>query len=159
MIATSTFAERRHSVRQAISAPALVLHWGSTRQVWESASLQDFGASGFRLRTGLQVRDNDVILILRETDRKPICAEVVWSRKDGLVEKGLSGRCGQAFLAGCRLRLEPPPRFLARMMGTAGRGLAVALKVLARFALVAAVVALFAAALYSLVFLLGVLLG
>ncbi len=157
MSANLDIAERRKGPRVEISADARVRPWSAHARLWESSSLVDYSPTGFRLRTGLSLQQRDVIVLLRDGDRNILHAEVVWSRADGLIDKGPASRCGRAYLAGCRFLFDPPGATFRRACQAVGRGIVRTLVFSGKAGVLLSALALVGLVVYFLAFVIGML--
>jgi len=83
----------------------------------ENAVVEEVGSGGLRIRAGSHLNEEDSLFLYVGDNRKPVRAKVVWVRKDGLIEKRKTGKTGQAFIAGCKVRgtaASAKPREAAR---------------------------------------------
>ena len=101
--------ERRRDTRRPVDLSAVIARWPSSPKVFgETALVDEMGPFGFRLRTGLELRPDDVIRVIPQGAPIPLYARIIWARRDGLIEKGHDRRVGAAHLAGCAT-LDGPP--------------------------------------------------
>ncbi len=123
--------ERRRDTRRQVDMSAVIARWPSSADVpGEIAQVEDMGPFGFRLRSGLELHRDDVIRIIPQGAAIPIYARIVWSHRDGVIEKGPDHRVGAAHAVGC-VTLDGPPRAarspeetpLREFLGSVYRGL------------------------------------
>ncbi len=123
---TSRRFHRRTALRRDRRLQALVGPKHSPSERCENAVVEEVSKEGVRVRSGAPLRPDDSFFLYVGDKPKPLSAKVVWVRKEGLIEKRQTGKAGQAFVAGCRLRpdkqpREAKPRAAARHAGTADR--------------------------------------
>jgi hypothetical protein len=101
--------ERRRDTRRSVDMSAVIARWPSSPNVLgETALVEEMGPFGFRLRTGLELRPEDVIRVIPQGAAIPLYARIIWTHRDGLIEKGRDRRVGAAHVAGCAT-LDGPP--------------------------------------------------
>lgn len=96
--------DRRRAARRKQRVPALVGPKRAAAEQCENALIQELAADGARIVSGAPLKEEDSLVLYVGDEQKPVRAKVVWVRKEGMIEKRRSGKPGQAFLAGCRLR-------------------------------------------------------
>ena len=93
--------DRRKTVRRTRPTRALVRSSRCKGKQAENAYVQEMSSKGMRVTCGVPVAERDRLTVYLGTEKKPVSAQVIWARKEGLIEKRLTGKPGQAFVAGC----------------------------------------------------------
>ncbi|HEX7897265.1 MAG TPA: hypothetical protein VF950_05870 [Planctomycetota bacterium] len=113
-------ADRRREIRHPANGSVLVARWPvapDTRD--DHAQLENMGLTGFRFRSGHGFQRGDILLVYLSGARGPVVGRVVWTRRDGVIEKGPAGQVGAAWLAGCETLEELPNGGLPAMPASA----------------------------------------
>ena len=93
--------DRRKTVRRNQPAAALVRSNRLKGKKAENAYVQEVSSKGMRVTCGVPVAENDRLIVYIGAEKKPVTAQVIWVKKEGIIEKRLTGKPGQAFVAGC----------------------------------------------------------
>ena len=96
--------DRRHATRHLRREGALVGGRKVRKDRRENAVVEEVSRSGLRIRSGARLRREETVVLYADTGAERYHAKVVWIRPDGLIDKRATGRPGQAFVAGCRLK-------------------------------------------------------
>lgn len=148
---TSLRSDRRTATRRSRRVQALVGPKHAPSERCENAVVEEVSKEGLRVRSGAPLRPDDSFFLYVGDKPKPLSAKVVWVRKEGVIEKRQSGKTGQAFIAGCRLRPSKPERE-AKSRGASGHaGAGDRITLLIRATFVAGGVGLLGVIVYALV--------
>ena len=99
--------DRRKTVRRARPARALVRSNRCKGKQAENAYVQEMSSKGMRVTCGVPVAEKDRLTVYLGAEKKPVTAQVIWAKKEGVIEKRLTGKPGQAFVAGCTYVEKP----------------------------------------------------
>jgi hypothetical protein len=113
--------ERRRSPRKSDRIKALVGPKDSKSDACENAMIEELGKTGLRIRSGAPLNPDESFFLYVGDDRKPTRAKVIWVKKEGFIEKRRTGKAGQAFVAGVKLRELPTKEKEPKARGAAAR--------------------------------------
>ena len=102
--------DRRKTVRRSRPSPALVRSHRLKGDRSENAFIQEMSSKGMRVTSGIPLMEKDRVVLYIGEEKKPVVAQVVWARKEGIIEKRMTGKPGQAFVAGCTFVRESPKK-------------------------------------------------
>lgn len=117
--------DRRRTVRRNRPMSALVRSHRFKGARSENAFVQEMSSKGMRVISGIPLVEKDRVVLYMGEEKKPVSAQVVWARKEGIIEKRLTGKPGQAFVAGCVFVEEKPkksPRKPVRQIKVSRKG-------------------------------------
>ena len=96
--------DRRRSDRKPKRVSALVGKKRTAPRDCENGIVQEYGSGGLRIISGTPIKPEDSCVLYVGIEEKPIGAKVIWVRKQGIIEKRKSGKPGQAYVAGCKIK-------------------------------------------------------
>ncbi len=141
--------DRRRATRRLRREGALVGSRKARMDRCENAVIEEISRSGLRIRSGARLRREESVVLYPNNGAQRYHLEVVWIRREGLIEKRATGRPGQAFVAGCRLKAPERKRERQKKkVARVGDGQATAL--VFRFLMIGAAVGLVGAIAYLL---------
>ncbi len=84
--------DRRKTVRRSRPSRALVRYHRLKGDRSENAYIQEMSSKGMRVTSGIPLEAKDRVVLYIGEEKKPVVAQVVWARKQGIIEKRMTGK-------------------------------------------------------------------